>query len=421
MHTSATACGNIDLTNRCNLRCPICFANADATGHVYEPSYEQVIEMMRNFRAMRPTPNGVVQFSGGEPTIHPRFLDIIAAAKGVGFTHVQIATNGLRFLDLDFTRRAYEAGLHTMYLQFDAVEEGIYPKTRGRELVKEKMQMLENVRKAGEGRLRIVFVPTIVRGFNDSQVGGILECAVANSDIVSGISYQPVAFTGRISAEERLAQRYTLPDLALDIEKQTGRANAHEDWYPLACVRPFALFTASVWGKELLELSCHPHCGLGTYLFVDDKGSTTPITQFVDVEGMLTKMNEMAGKVKASRFRAYTEIKLFRTFHQYFDPNKAPDGMSYGDFLQVLYGLVDKQAGRSSGRKYHMLLVAGMHFMDAYNYELERTQRCVIHYSAPDGRFYPFCTYNSGPTYRTMVEDKFSIPLEKYREQRAGA
>jgi len=377
--------------------------------------------MMRNFREMRPAANGVVQFSGGEPTIHPRFLDIIRQAKVLGFTHVQIATNGLRFLDLDFARAAYEAGLHTMYLQFDAVEEGIYPKTRGRELVAEKMQILENVRKAAGGRLRIVFVPTIVRGFNDSQVGGILECAIANSDIISGISYQPVAFTGRISAEERLAQRYTLPDLALDIERQTGLANAHEDWYPLACVRPFARFTAAVWGKKLLELSCHPHCSLGTYIFVDSKGNTTPITQFVDVEGMLGKMDEMADRVKPSRFRSYTEIKLFKAFQRYFNPHKAPEGMSFTDFLQILYGLVDKGSGRGPERKYHMLLVAGMHFMDAYTYELERTQRCVVHYSAPDGHFYPFCTYNSGPTYRTMIEDRYSIPLEKYRERNAGA
>src|SRR5512143_370839 len=120
-HTSHTALGNIDLTNRCNLTCPICFANANVTGKLYEPSKEQVMDMLRLYRNEQPVAGRLVQFSGGEPTIHPDFLEILRGARDMGFSHIQVASNGIKFADPDFTMRAAEAGLHTIYLQFDGV------------------------------------------------------------------------------------------------------------------------------------------------------------------------------------------------------------------------------------------------------------------------------------------------------------
>ena len=120
-HQSCSCLANIDLTNRCNLNCPICFANANAAGYVYEPDFDQVVAMLQALRDVRPTPATAVQFSGGEPTLHPRFFDIVAKAASMGFSNIQIATNGLKMANLDFARRAHEAGLHTLYLQFDEI------------------------------------------------------------------------------------------------------------------------------------------------------------------------------------------------------------------------------------------------------------------------------------------------------------
>lgn len=415
MHASHTGCGNLDLTNRCNLTCPICFANANVSGYVYEPSYEEVVQMLRNYRNTKPHPTNVIQFAGGEPTIHPRFTDILRAARDIGFNHIQAATNGLKFTDLAFAMKCKEAGLHTLYLQFDGLREESYQKTRGRSLLQEKLKCMENVRKAG---MRIVFVPTIVNGVNDDQVGPILTTAIENADIVSGISYQPVVFTGRISRKERMEKRFTLPDIAKRIEEQTGLMSMKDDWYPMSVVAPLSKLTSALWGANVLHLSCHPHCTLGTYVVIGPDGDSVPITRFIDVEGLFTDMDRLAQKARRTRSKSYHSIKTFNSLKKYFNEKKAPSGMTFRNFLESLYGLVDKNYGRGEKRpKYHAMLVAGMHFMDGYNYEVERVKRCVVHYSAPDGKIYPFCSYNSGPTYREKVEKEFSISAEEWNRR----
>ena len=106
MHTSHTALANVDLTNRCNLTCPVCFANANVAGYLYEPSIEQVRGMLQTLRGERPVDGRVVQFSGGEPTIHPQFFEILSMAREMGFTHIQAATNGIEFANLEFAKKA---------------------------------------------------------------------------------------------------------------------------------------------------------------------------------------------------------------------------------------------------------------------------------------------------------------------------
>ena len=116
---SCTAIANVDLTNRCNMNCPICSANANDQGYVYEPSFEEVHEMLVTLRSTTPIKNTAVQFAGGEPTIHPRFVDIIADAKALKFAQVQVATNGLEFRKYEKLKAAKMAGLNTIYLSFD--------------------------------------------------------------------------------------------------------------------------------------------------------------------------------------------------------------------------------------------------------------------------------------------------------------
>jgi uncharacterized radical SAM superfamily Fe-S cluster-containing enzyme len=417
MHTSHTGLGNIDLTNRCNLTCPICFANANVQGYVSEPSYEEVVEMLKSYRAERPVAGRMVQFSGGEPTIHPRFLDVIKAAKDLSFSHIQIATNGIRFKSLEFAEKTAEAGLHTLYLQFDGLTEDCYTHTRGRPLLETKMKAIDNIRKAG---MKIVFVPTIINTVNDDQVGPILKFAIDNIDVISGISYQPVCFTGRIDSGERAKLRFTLPDIAKRVQEQTGLADAMKDWYPLTCVSPFSNLTGALRGEDFVHLSCHPHCSLGTYFFVSPNGEAVPAPRFLDIEKLFTEMNKLAHSQTAMKHKTYTKVKALNYLRKYFDGSKAPEGLSFTGFLQTMDGLMDKKHGRGAKDgtyTYKTLMVAGMHFMDCYNYQVERVKRCVIHYAAPNGLMYPFCAYNSGPVFRDKVEKKFSIPLEEYKQR----
>jgi uncharacterized radical SAM superfamily Fe-S cluster-containing enzyme len=417
LHTSHTGLANVDLTNRCNLTCPVCFANANVQGYVYEPDFETVRKMLQALRDEKPVAGRIVQFSGGEPTIYPRFLDVLRMAKEMGFSHLQAATNGIKFADLEFAEQCKEAGLHTLYLQFDGVCDDIYRRTRGERLWETKLKCIENVKKAG---LKIVYVPTIVKGVNDHQIGDIIRLALEYIECSSGISFQPVAFTGRIARHELEAKRFTLSDFAHAVQQQTGIADPYQDWFPLSCVTPFSKLISALRGEETTTLSCHPHCSLGTYLFVDQNRKATPVTQFVEIGPMLQEMDMLARKAGTRRIQFFTKLSAWNSLRKFFHQEKAPEGLTFQKFLQTLQGLTDKKHGRGAseekGFTYRTLMLAGMHFMDSYNYDVERVKRCVIHYAAPNGLIYPFCAYNSGPVYRERIEKEFSVPAETAKE-----
>jgi tetraether lipid synthase len=414
LHTSHTVLSNVDLTNRCNLTCPVCFANANVAGYLYEPDFETVRAMLQGLRNQRPVPNRVVQFAGGEPTLYPRFHDVLRLATELGFTHIQAATNGICFADLEFAQKSKEAGLHTLYLQFDGVTDDVYLRTRGARLMEKKIAAIENCRKVG---LKIVFVPTIVKGVNDHQLGDMVRFAIDNIDCVSGFSFQPVAFTGRINRRDLEAKRFTQSDLAHCIADQTGLTDKYNDWFPLSCTSPFSKLLSAVQNFERPNLTSHPHCAMGTYLYVDPQSkAAVPITRFFDVGAMLRDIDMLARKAKGARVKLFSKISAWNSLRRHFRAEFAPPGLTFERFLNTLQGMTDHSHGRGQGDgtfTYKTLLVAGMHFMDAYNYDINRVKRCVIHYTAPNGMVYPFCTYNSGPCFRDRIEKQFSVPLEK--------
>ncbi len=427
-HKSTTMMGVIDLTNRCNLKCPICFATSDASGYIYEPSFEQIKEMMINLYNLKPTHTPCLQFSGGEPTLHPQFLDIIKEARKIGFGQIQIATNGITFVNgingvsgEEFAKKASETGLNCLYLQFDGVSDDIYKKTRGRPLFEIKKKAIENTHKYN---IRTILVPTIVRGVNDHQIGDIYKFAIENIDAISTISWQPIALTGRIPEEKKNQMRFTLTDLAAETERQFHFIEK-KDWYPLAFTAPFSRFLEVVTGNTQSQLTCHSHCGTGTYLIIDtETGKHIPLPRFVDVIGLMTKFNEIYNDYQKKKYFRKTRARLnilnyAKQLEQFYDKEKAPDNMSFKEFLSYLQNFTIRKHFTDNWvkkrvlekHKWSLLVVAGMHFQDSYNYEAERVQNCVVHYAAPDGKLYPFCTYNAGPYFRTKVEKQFSRPI----------
>ncbi len=419
-HQSGAVLAQIDLTNRCNMRCPICFANAGATGRVVEPDYDQHVRHLEALRAFRPIPCTAIQFTGGEPTIHPDFLRIVSTAREMGFSHIQIATNGIRMADADFAAEAAEAGLHTLYLQFDGVGEEPYRATRAFPGIWEKkLAAIENCRKLD---LKVCLVPTIVRGVNDEQVAEIFRFAVENIDTVSAISYQPVAFTGRIDTAERRAQRYTLGHLAHDIADASG-ASALADMYPLSIVTPLSQILEALTGQPKIRPTCHPDCAFGTYFFVSPEGKAYPFPRVVDIEGMFCDMNRIAADVRRRDGRAtwLDKLRAVRMFRRHFRPEGAPPDLDVTRFVQSIQGCVDKNVGRGEGEKktYRTLLCAGMHFQDRYNFDVERVKRCVILYATPGGVF-PFCAWNCGPEYRKLIEEQWAARQAPADGGRAG-
>jgi uncharacterized radical SAM superfamily Fe-S cluster-containing enzyme len=427
VHKSHTCLANIDLTNRCNLNCPICFANAAASRYLYQPSFEQAVQMLKNLRNQKPVPCSAVQFSGGEPTLYPYLLETIRKAKEMGFSHVQLATNGLLLAkDSKLAQELVTSGLSTVYLQFDGFKEKTYETTRGRkDLLGIKLQAIRNCRHTKPKPLALVLVVTVVRGVNDSEIGEIIKFAISNSDVIRGVIFQPVSFTGRINKEELEKQRYTLSDLAHDAEEQTWFLKS-KDFYPVPIVTRISDIASVFKGEELPSFTTHPGCGIATFLFVNKEGEAIPITRFLDVEGLFQEVEKLTLKVKKYRvfIRLFKNFKnqdnLNRTIDKYFgkfiNKREMPEGMDLIGFFSSLIGKGDKKTlGEFTWKA---VMIGGMHFQDLYNYDIERVKRCVIHYATPDGRIIPFCAYNGGPTYREEIERKYSIPLEIKKEKK---
>lgn len=414
-HSSTTALANIDLTNRCNLECPVCFADAKRVGYLYEPSFEEICFMLKILRERKPIPVPCVQFSGGEPTLHPDFFKILEAAKSMGFSAIQVATNGLKLADIEFAKRAKEAGLCSIYLQFDGFDEEIYLKLRGRNLLDIKLKVIENARKVG---MKVVLVPTIARTVNDKEIGKIVRFAIENVDVISGISFQPIAFTGRFDKKEREKLRFTLADLAREIENQVGFIKK-SDWLPLCSAVALSHFLSAIFKREVTAYTCHPHCSSATYLFVSPEKEAVPVTRFFKMEEFLKRLEKSAQEIKSqpSPLKILSEAKAFLSLRECFIEEKAPKGLTFRKFLATLFEIISNKYERDEskvGKKsYRSLMVGGMHFMDVYNYDVERVRRCIIHYVAPNGKMYPFCSYNTGPTYRELIEKKFSVPFKK--------
>ncbi len=419
LHYSNTALCNIDLTNRCNLKCPVCFANANAAGYVFEPDFEQIVYEYMILRAQRPIPVNAIQFAGGEPTIYPKFVEAVQAAHDLGFAQIQVATNGIRFATEEgFLEKAHAAGLNTIYLQFDGLKEQNYIQTRGKPLLRIKMEVINKVRQMPPGnRPTVCLVPTVVGSFNEDQLGDILNFAIKNSDVVKGVNYQPVSLTGRVPDEEREKLRYTLSDLAHDLHEQTGYLTP-DDWYPVPFVAPISELVSVLTDSPKTAFTSHPGCGLASYLILQENGDPIPLTRFVDVEGLMEDMWVLAQRARESKIKFVSKIKALSILRKHFKEDQAPEGMGLTTFLKTIGGMM--KAGSKDGASefsYRTMYLGGMHFQDNYNYDIERVKRCVIHYASPDGRIIPFCAYNTGPTFRNEVEKKFAIPLREWSKR----
>lgn len=401
-HRSHTVLGIIDVTNRCNMACPICFSYAGALSYVYEPSYEQVVEMIRLFRRNSPWAANALQFSGGEPTLRNDLPDLVGEAKRAGIEHVEVNTNGIRLAeDIGYYKRLLEAGMDTIYLQFDGLRDDICVELRARrKLVWLKDMVLENARKLGHRS--IVLVVTLAKGINDRDLGDIIRYAVKNRDVVRCVNIQPISMAGRAGKEEMRRLRITIPDTIKLIEQQTGGAISKWSWRPVNWPLPIARGMEVLKGRMYPEFTMHPHCGAATFIVVDEGGSYRPITELVNVDGVAEVFQRIYYLgVKGRRRRAKLEaLRLLPLVKSELIRGLLKDIVAKGSY-EALAKLM-----------YNVIMIGIMHFQDAWNFDLDRVNRCAIHYATPDGRIIPFCTHNT--IHRSKVEEKFKIPVKEW-------
>jgi hypothetical protein len=399
----------VDLTNRCNMMCDPCFMDANQVGFVHELAWEEIQQILDDAAAVRPRRQMSIQFSGGEPTLSPHFLDAIRYAREKGYFAVQCATNGLRFAEEPgFAKKAKEAGLRMAYLQFDGVTNTANSHRKISNLYDVKLRAIEELAAAG---IDVILVVTIVNGVNNDQVGPIVEFAVENADKVTVVSFQPVSFTGRdedVSDEVRHRQRYTLSHLARDVAAQTGVTQPLRDWFPLSALSPFGDVTDLLDGPDkdwgTLNCGCHPNCGIGTILMVHKKTKRmVPLLEFLDMDRLLADLRAIFA---AGRGGAWARAQVVASLLRNYRPEKAPPGLDLVTIVkQFLSQTGAAHAGEADAKNYEwrVLFVAGMWFQDLFNYDFRRTEMCIIPYGTQLGEI-SFCAYNTGVGWRNIIE-----------------
>src|ERR687883_137671 len=317
----------IDLTNRCNMMCDPCFMDANQVGFVHELSWDEIKTMLDNAITLKPKRQMSVQFSGGEPTMSPYFLDAVRYAVKVGYNSVQAATNGIEFAKSEeFSRQAAEAGLRYAYLQFDGIGNAANAHRKVGNLFDVKLRAIENLYANG---VDIVPVITIVNGINNEQVGRIIQFALDNPKKIPFLSFQPVSFTGRdeaVTDERRAAQRYTLSHLAHDVKNQTGLGEPARDWFPISFMSTFSDWSdlihgpQSDWGQ--LSCGCHPNCGVGMAVMVDkETKEARPVTSFLNADRLA---KDVARVNDAARGKWMSIVGMALAGARNYDPFQAP-------------------------------------------------------------------------------------------------
>lgn len=360
----------LEVTDRCNLNCAICFANS-GRGHAQDPSLEKIAWLFeRTIAAVGPSN---LQLSGGEPTLRDDLPEIIGIARKVGYSFIQVNTNGLRLdFDKDYVRRLAAAGLSSVFLQFDGVDDEIYCSLRGRALLNQKIGAIKN---CGEIGLGVVLVPTLVRGVNTDSVGAIVKQALLLAPTVRGIHFQPISYFGRFPEQSGDDGRFTLPELMRCLEEQTGSLVKVSDFSPPGCEHAHCSFHATYMHSA--EGRLKPlGAGAGDGCCSANFGSGAGVRKTVETVSRRWTMPSPARF--SNHLPLLGEAPCCSESSQ--DVNRAEEPMDLDIFLKEV-------ATRS-------FTISAMAFQDAENLDLERLRGCCISVVSHDGRLIPFCAYN---------------------------
>lgn len=250
----------IEVTQRCNLRCPVCFMSAENDSS--DVPLERIDDFVEAIVATVGT-NTSIQLTGGEPTVRADLSQIIWRIRERGFLGVEVNTNGLVIAkDEEYLQGLIESGLTGIYMQFDGLTSEVYQEIRSADLLDVKLAAIENCRRKG---MQVVLAMTIVSGINDDQIGRVIEFATDNSDVIVGVALQPAFTSGRFDAKRIVP--LTMGDVIFKLEEQTGGLIRVEDIWPLGC--------------------SHPLCDTGTYL-VKQGEEHIPVTRDLTREEYLT-------------------------------------------------------------------------------------------------------------------------------------
>ena len=340
-HERDGCCVLLELTNRCNLRCPVCFASAgeqtprDLSLEEIGWQYDLLMERGGPFN---------IQLSGGEPTMRDDLDRIIALGREKGFSFFQLNTNGVRLANAPgYAEHLARAGVSTVFLQFDGLNDHIYRVLRGAELLDIKLRAIDNCRAAG---LPVVLVPTVAPGVNDDSLGEIIRFALSRAPHVRGVHIQPISYFGRcgLTAPEI---RLTIPGILRRLEAQTEGLLKAADFGGGGAESPYCSFHASYMRKPDGSLKALPR-----------RRSQCCCVKSGDARDYVAQ--QWSGKPSCC--------------------DNDPDTSVLDDFLRQTVE--------------NTFTVSGMVFQDAYNLDFDRLRRCYICEADTEHGMIPFCAYN---------------------------
>jgi hypothetical protein len=354
-----------EITEACNLACPACFAG-DA--HVVHRTLDEVRGMADGLLRAEGGTADVVMLSGGEPTLHPQFLEIADLVRALPIAYAVVNTNGVRIARDPGLAAAIEAREMLVYLQFDGFDRNTYQALRGRDdLLAVKLAALERLAAVGA---RVVLVATVVKGINDHEIGEVVRFG-AEHPAVRAVSLQPQFGEGRFVRFDP-ADRITLTDVIDAIDASSGLFT-RDDFVPIPC--------------------CDPMCTAATYAWVHD-GQVTPVTQLVPVEDYLDYVENTSMPNLSDAFRADVDEMRETLLRLYSKGSPAGSSRQTEAFVCACDPLF-AEFDRIDGIPGEVFAVTIEGFMDRYVFDASRVQSCCIQEALPDGRIIPFCAYNT--------------------------
>ena len=347
----------IEVTDHCNLRCPICYADSGP----HRPGFRDLatIERMLDAVVANEGEPDVVQISGGEPTLHPQFFDILDAAKARPIRHLMVNTNGLRIAkEPAFAARLkqYEPGFE-LYLQFDSLRDEVHLELRGARLADIRRRALDAL---NEHDISTTLVVTVKKGLNDHELGEIVEFAL-RQPCVRGVTFQPIQHAGRATDFDPAQHRLTLTEVRRRLLEQT------------TVFQP----------DDLIPVPCNPDCLAMAYALKLD-GGTVPLTRFVAPETLIAQGRNTIVVERDESLRAHV-FELFATNHS---PQSQACSLS-----DLLCCLPQVQAPQDWNYR-NVFRVLIMQFIDAHSFDLRAVKKSCVHIAQPDGRLIPFDTFN---------------------------
>ncbi len=343
----------IEVTNRCNMDCPVCFSDANHPAH--DVLFAQIRRRMERLLEVTGTPIPL-QISGGEPTVRKDLAEIVGLARGLGYRNIELITNGIRISQRPtLLLELKERGLTAVYLQFDGLKKETYLKIRGQDMTAVRRGAIEATRQAG---LCCTLAVAVTRGVNDDEIGDIVRFGIENIDTVRAINFQSATrFTGRFELDQQHGG-YSLPGILRLIEAQTG-------------------VSANAFRSEHMG---HPLCNAMSLVFVVN-GRLEPLFKYITREDMLAFLGDDSREKVLYLFRGKRE------FFSHFLSN--PGAWKLITKAAPIFGHNPFNVLRSK----HILLFAKS-FMERDALDPERVNTCCYGITDTEGVF-SFCAFNN--------------------------